>query len=92
MGIWRVFGSAQLHNLAARSILVFNSLVGQLSGNTEACNQTSLKKKLCAKVSTAERNMRSKYHRECVGSPGTNTTGKRHKGQRKAQEMIDSRL
>eukprot|EP00983_Pelagomonas_calceolata_P087567 1156980-Pelagomonas_calceolata.AAC.13 len=25
MGIWRVIGSAQLHNLAARSTLVFNS-------------------------------------------------------------------
>eukprot|EP00983_Pelagomonas_calceolata_P007317 238682-Pelagomonas_calceolata.AAC.1 len=25
MGIWRVIGSAQLHNLAARSILVLNS-------------------------------------------------------------------
>eukprot|EP00983_Pelagomonas_calceolata_P047735 1140769-Pelagomonas_calceolata.AAC.10 len=25
MGIWRVIGSTRLHNLAARSILVFNS-------------------------------------------------------------------
>eukprot|EP00967_Tisochrysis_lutea_P106126 scaffold162378_cov19-Tisochrysis_lutea.AAC.2 len=25
MGIWRVIGSARLHNLAAKSILVFNS-------------------------------------------------------------------
>eukprot|EP00983_Pelagomonas_calceolata_P100709 1158603-Pelagomonas_calceolata.AAC.10 len=44
-------------------------LQGQLSGNTEACNQTSPKKKLCSEVSTAERNKRSKYHRKCVGSP-----------------------
>eukprot|EP00983_Pelagomonas_calceolata_P042609 1138569-Pelagomonas_calceolata.AAC.7 len=44
-------------------------LQGQLSRNTEACNQTSLKKKPCSEVSTAERNMCSKYDRKCVGSP-----------------------
>eukprot|EP00983_Pelagomonas_calceolata_P096207 1158101-Pelagomonas_calceolata.AAC.15 len=34
MGIWRVIGSSQLHNLAARSTLVFNSTP---SGNKLAC-------------------------------------------------------
>eukprot|EP00983_Pelagomonas_calceolata_P119841 1160643-Pelagomonas_calceolata.AAC.9 len=34
MGIWRVFGSTQLHNLAVRSILVVNSMP---SGNKHYC-------------------------------------------------------
>eukprot|EP00983_Pelagomonas_calceolata_P070671 1150872-Pelagomonas_calceolata.AAC.3 len=33
MGIWRVIRSTQLHNLAARSVLVFNSTPAAPSGN-----------------------------------------------------------
>eukprot|EP00983_Pelagomonas_calceolata_P054230 1143623-Pelagomonas_calceolata.AAC.2 len=42
MGIWRVIGSTQLHNQAARSILVFNSASSgnKLVGIHESCNMT----------------------------------------------------
>eukprot|EP00983_Pelagomonas_calceolata_P057857 1145246-Pelagomonas_calceolata.AAC.5 len=50
MGIWRVIGSARLHNLATRSILVFNSTP---SGNKLVGTQNRMGMKFASKFSGA---------------------------------------